>query len=87
MESIQGKSQRIEYISDYKLLIGEKDSSNNIEILLLMEYENLSQFSEKEKNFIMIIDSFNRNGPDLINNIKPNEFRKRIYSNDLCRFD
>ncbi len=81
------KAKELNYLSDYKLLISEKDSSDNVEILLLTEYENQIQFDEKEKNFIIIIDSFNSKGPDLLNNIKPNEFRKRIYSNDLQTID
>lgn len=64
-------------ILSYQLGSSAPDSSGNIQIFLITNYGSADQYENSEKNFRQIIDEQGANGPKLLNELKPSDFRKR----------
>jgi hypothetical protein len=68
-----------DYIKSYKLLTTLADSTANFDLILITEYADSSQFKLNEERFQQIIKSTRPNGPKLLNELKPNDFRQNIF--------
>ncbi len=71
---------RKNYISSYSLLTTKPDSTANFDIMLITGYEDSTQFNLGEERFQQIIKEFGSNGPNLLNELKPNDFRITLFS-------
>lgn len=67
------------YIESYKLLETTPTQETPYTFILLTTYKNKRQYDESEKNFREIINS--TDGLKLLNEKKPNEFRKVVLHN------
>lgn len=67
------------YIKSYRLLTTTKDSSSNFDLIIITEYTDSIQFKASEANFQKIIKEVRPNGPKLLNDLKPNDFRKSLF--------
>ena len=63
------------YISSYRLLIRTSDDGNT-DILLITGYASESQYQSREENFAVVMRDPQRDGPDLLNEKTPGEFRE-----------
>ena len=67
------------YIKSYRMLLTQADSVGNFDIMLFTGYADSSQLKLSEERFREIIKSINPNGPKLLNELKPAEFRQNIF--------
>ncbi len=67
------------YIKSYKLLSTASDSTANFDLMLITEYIDSLQEKLSEERFQQIIKTSSPNGPRLLNNLKPNEFRLNLF--------
>jgi hypothetical protein len=67
------------YIKTYKLLITKADTTANFDIILMTEYADSLQLKQSEENFQQIIKATRPNGPKLLNELKPNDFRQNLF--------
>lgn len=68
------------YIESYLLLQTEPSPDAPFDIVLVTTYPNDAQFQAREENFAELIKA--RGPVKLLNERKPNEFRKRIFDKD-----
>lgn len=68
-----------DYIKSYKILSTSADSTANFDLILITEYSDSSQFKLNEERFQQIIKSIRPDGPLLLNELKPNEFRQIVF--------
>ena len=68
-----------DYIKSYKLLTTSADTTANFDLLLITEYADSSQFKLNEERFQQIIKANRPDGPKLLNEIKPNDFRQNLF--------
>lgn len=61
------------------MLLTQADSVGNFDIMLFTGYADSSQLKLSEERFREIIKSINPNGPKLLNELKPAEFRQNIF--------
>lgn len=66
-------------IKSYELVEAKPDSLNNFDLVLITVYHDSLQHSKSEENFAPILKQLRPNGPVLLNNLKPNEFRKNVF--------
>lgn len=66
-------------IKSYQLLQSDPDSLNNFDLVLITVYKNAEQYSKSEENFRSIINQFRPNGPLLLNELKPADFRENLF--------
>ena len=74
------KQHRIEaakrgYISSFKLLIKTSDDGQT-DILLITGYASESQYEDREKNFLEVMNDAGRDGPVTMNDKLPGAFRE-----------
>ncbi|MDJ0758889.1 MAG: hypothetical protein QNJ19_05780 [Woeseiaceae bacterium] len=74
------KRHRIEaasrsYISSYKLLVKQSDDGQT-DILLITGYASEADYEQREANFQEVMRETGKDGPRLMNDKKPGEFRK-----------
>jgi hypothetical protein len=62
------------YISSYKLLVKTSDDGQT-DILLITGYASDSQYEAREDNFAVVMRESRRDGPALLNDKTPGEFR------------
>lgn len=67
------------YIKSYKLLTTSADSSSSFDLILITEYSDSLQFKLREERFLEIIKENRPQGPILLNDLKPNEFRQNLF--------
>lgn len=67
------------YIKSYKLLTTLVDTTANFDLMLITEYLDSAQLKVAEERFQQIIKEIRPNGPLLLNERKPNEFRKNVF--------
>ncbi len=77
---LRQKAQQKNYILSYQLLKTPKTSDSSLEIILITTYENKDQYDKREDNFAELIK--NSGGLKLLNQKKPNEFRKVVFSKE-----
>ena len=68
------------FIKSYQLLTTKADSATNFDIILITEYADSMQFKLSEERFQKMIKAMRPEGPKLLNEIKPNDFRQTIFS-------
>jgi hypothetical protein len=68
-----------DYIKSYKLLTTSADTTANFDLILLTEYADSTQFKLSEDRFQQIIKETRPDGPRLLNELKPNEFRQNLF--------
>ena len=78
------KRHRIEaakrnYISSYKLLVKQSEAGQT-DILLITGYASESEYENREENFRDVMSETGNDGPRLLNEKKPDEFRKVVDS-------
>ncbi len=71
------------YIESYQLLETTPTVETPYTFMLVTTYKNMEQYKVSEKNFRKLIDA--SDGLKLLNNKKPNEFRKVILHNDAIK--
>ena len=65
------------YISSYKLLVKTSDDGQT-DILLLTGYATEAQYEAREENFAVVMGESGRDGPALLNEKTPGEFREVV---------
>ena len=68
------------FIKSYKLLLAPADTITNFDLILITEYTDSLQLKLSEERFQKIIKETRPNGPQLLNEIKPSDFRQNIFS-------
>jgi hypothetical protein len=68
-----------DYITSYKLLTTSADTAANFDLILITEYADSLQFVLNEERFQQIIKATRPDGPKLLNEIKPNDFRQNVF--------
>lgn len=73
------------YISSFKLLIKTSDDGQ-ADILLITGYASESQYEDREKNFVNVMNDTGRDGPLMMNDKPPGTFRevfdRGVYATD-----
>ena len=69
------------YISSFKLLKDMGQDKNSFSLILVTTYANREQFEKREEHFQELIKE--KGGLELLNEKKPGEFRKTVFSKDL----
>jgi hypothetical protein len=67
------------FIKSYSLLTTVRDSTTNFDFILITEYTDSLLFKSSEENFQKIIKEINPDGPKLMNELKPTDFRKIVF--------
>ena len=67
------------YISGYQLVKADGQTDVPFDIVLITEYANAEQLAKSEENFMEIINERQTDGPKLLNEVKPGDFRKRAF--------
>ena len=63
------------YISSYKLLVKTSDDGQT-DILLITGYASQSQYEDREKNFAVVMRDARKDGPVMMNDKLPGDFRE-----------
>lgn len=67
------------YITSYSILATPADSAAGFELVLITEYADSVQYNLSEARFEPIIKELRPNGPKLLNQVKPNDFRQNVF--------
>ncbi len=67
------------FIKSYRILYAKADTTTNFDLVLLTEYTDSVQFKLSEDRFQSIIKETRPNGPMLLNELKPNDFRQNVF--------
>jgi hypothetical protein len=68
------------YIQSYTLLTTVPDSVANFDLILVTVYKDSVQYGNSEKQFNDIIKETRPGGPQLIDDLKPGDFRVNMFS-------
>ena len=71
------------YISSFELLKDISNNKNSFSLILMTTYANKEQFEKREEHFQELIKE--KGGLELMNEKKPAEFRKTVFSKDLIQ--
>jgi hypothetical protein len=71
------------YIKSYKLVTTLADSIANFDLILITEYADSLQEKLSEERFQLIIKEKSPNGPKLLNDLKPNDFRQNLFLKEV----
>jgi hypothetical protein len=66
-------------IQSYRLIEAAPDSLNNFDLILVTVYKDSAQYSKSEENFRPVLAALRPNGPALLNNLKPADFRLNVF--------
>ncbi len=66
-------------IKSYELVEVKADSLNNFDLILITVYADAVQYSKSEENFAPLLKQLRPNGPVLLNETRPNDFRKNVF--------
>lgn len=66
-------------IQSYELVKANPDSLNNFDLILITTYKDSTQYAKSEENFRSILTQLRPNGPLLLNELKPTEFRQNVF--------
>ncbi|WP_375558866.1 hypothetical protein ACE193_14120 [Bernardetia sp. OM2101] len=69
-----------EYINSFELFLMDSSEDTPFEIMLITTYTNKIQYQKREEHFAEIMKL--KGGLELLNDKKPNEFRKTLFSKD-----
>lgn len=67
------------YISSYRLLETAPDSLGNFDFILMTAYADSAAYAKSEEHFQPILKTLRPDGPKLLNNLKPADFRENLY--------
>lgn len=67
-------------IHSYQLVMAAPDSLNNFDLVLITTYKDSAQYLKSEENFQPILKELRPNGPKLLNQLKPAEFRQNVFA-------
>ena len=67
------------FIESYQLMEALPDSLNNFDLVLITVYKDSIQHQDSEKNFAPILKDLRPNGPALLNDLKPADFRQNVF--------
>jgi hypothetical protein len=70
---------KMDYITSYKLLTTSADTTANFDLILITEYADSLEFKLSEERFQQIIKATRADGPKLLNELKPNDFRQNLF--------
>ena len=65
------------YISSYQLLV-KTSGDGATDILLITGYASETQYAAREENFAIVMSNPDRDGPELLNEKPPGEFREVV---------
>ncbi len=68
------------YIDSFMLLKTDASDEAPFELVLVTTYSSLEQYNSREDNFADLMQ--NSDGPILLNEIPPNQFRKTLFSKE-----
>jgi hypothetical protein len=66
-------------IQSYQLVEVAADSLNNFDLILITTYKDSAQYLKSEENFRPILMEARPNGPVLMNEVKPADFRQNVF--------
>jgi hypothetical protein len=66
-------------IQSWQLMEVIPDSLNNFDLILITVYKDSAQHLRSEENFRPILSALRPNGPVLLNNLKPADFRVNVF--------
>lgn len=66
-------------IHSYEIVEAAADSLNNFDLILITSYKDSVQYLKSEENFRPILAAARPNGPLLLNDIKPADFRQNVF--------
>ncbi len=67
-------------IQSYQIVKAQPDSVNNFDLILITVYKDSTQHAESEANFRSILTALRPNGPLLLNDVKPADFRQNVFA-------
>ena len=67
------------FITAYKIVTCQPDSLAGFNLILITEYADSAAYTKSEERFSEIIKETRPNGPLLLNEIKPADFRENLY--------
>jgi len=67
-------------IHSYQLMITTPDSLNNFDLILVTTYKDSAQYLKSEENFQPLLKELRPNGPKLLNELKPADFRQNVFA-------
>ena len=67
------------YIVSYRLVSALPDSTSDFNLILITEYADSLAYAKSEENFAQIIKETRPNGPLLLNELKPADFRINLF--------
>ncbi|WP_445716919.1 hypothetical protein [Flavobacterium sp.] len=73
------KALKQKHITSYELVVNEKNVNPNFDIILITTFKDSLALSKAEEVFQKIIKETRPNGPILLNDIKPKEFKTNIF--------
>lgn len=66
-------------IHSYEFVDARSESNSAFDIVLITRFTGEAQYKASEKNFEPILKRLRPNGPMLINEVKPNDFRQNVF--------
>jgi hypothetical protein len=66
-------------IKSFELVEAKPDSLNNFDLILITVYEDSVHYAKREENFAPLLKTLRPNGPVLLNETRPNDFRKNVF--------
>jgi len=66
-------------ISDFKFVINKTEDKAEFDFVLYTEYKDREQFNTSEDKFTKLIEEVLPDGPKLLNDIKPGDFRENLF--------
>ena len=67
------------YIKSYRLLTTSADTTANFDLILVTEYSDSLQYKLREERFQPIIKATRPDGPILLNELNPADFRENLF--------
>lgn len=67
------------FITSYRLEKTTADTAAPFDIILITEYRDTSMYHKSEENFRDILATARPNGPLLLNDLKPADFRQNVF--------
>lgn len=67
-------------IHSYEIVKAQPDSVNNFDLILITVYKDSTQHAKSEENFRSILTELRPNGPVLLNDVKPADFRQNVFA-------
>ncbi len=66
-------------IQSYEIVKARPDSLSNFDLILITVYKDSAQHAQSEENFRSILTELRPNGPVLLNELKPADFRQNVF--------